>query len=190
VKYDIELSAVERPENAKAGYGEQKIVTLQEEDATKYGFEDDLIRIVWEATPEQLVFDLTNKTNHSIKIIWDKAVYIDENGDSKRVMHSGVTYTDRNNPQPPTTVARLATVSDLVFPTENVDWIGGPYGGWRIKPLFPTSSMRGTSEDLLAKGKKYVGKSFQVLLPLEIEETVKEYIFVFKVNQVVMGMID
>jgi hypothetical protein len=190
VKYDIGLSAVERPENAKAGYGEQKIVTLQEEDATKYSFEDDLIRIVWTATPEQLVFDLTNKTNHSIKIIWDKAVYIDENGNSERVMHSGVTYANRNNPQPPTTVARLATISDLVFPTENVDWVGGPYGGWRIKPLFPTSSVSGTSEDLLAKAKKYVGKSVQVLLPLEIEETVNEYIFVFKVNQVVIGMAD
>jgi hypothetical protein len=187
VKYDIGLSAVQRPENAKAEYGERKIVTLQEEDATKYSFEDELIRIVWMATPEQLVFDLTNKTNHSIKINWDKAVYIDENGKSKRVMHSGVTYKDRNNPQPPTTVARLATVSDLVFPTENVDWVGGPYGGWQIKPLFPTSSKSGTPEDLLAKAKKYVGKSVQVLLPLETEETVNDYIFVFKVNHVVMG---
>jgi hypothetical protein len=187
VRYDIGLSAVERPENAKERYGKQKIGTLQEEDATKYSFEDDLIRIVWMATSEQLVFDLTNKTNHSIRIIWDKAVYVDEKGNSKRVMHSGVKYTDRNSPQPPTTVARGAAVSDLVFPAENVDWLGGPYAGWQIKPLFPTSSTSGSPEDLLAKAKKYVGKSFHVLLPLEIEQAVKEYIFVFKVNDVVMG---
>jgi hypothetical protein len=190
VRYDIGLAAVKRPENAKGRYGEQKIATLQEEDSTKYSFEDDLIRIVWMATPQQFVFDLTNKTNHSIKIIWDKSVYVDENGNSKRVMHSGVEYTDRNNPQPTTTVVRGATVSDLIFPAENVDWVGGPYGGWQIKPLFPTSSMSGTPEDLLAKAKKYVGKSFQVLLPLEIEQAVKEYIFVFKVNDVVMGETD
>jgi len=190
VRYDIGLSAVKRPENAKERYGEQKIATLQEEDSTKYSFEDDLIKIVWMATPQQFVFDLTNKTNHSIKIIWDKAMYVDENGNSERVMHSGVKYTDRNNPQPTTTVVRGATVSDLIYPTENVDWVGGPYGGWQIKPLFPTSSMSGTPEDLLAKAKKYVGKSFQVLLPLEIEQAVKEYIFVFKVNDVVMGETD
>ena len=187
VRYDIGLSAVERPENAKERYGEQKIVAFQEEDTTKYGFEDDLIRIVWLPTPEEFVFDLTNKTNHSIKIIWDEARYVDENGNSKRVMHSGVKYTDRNNPQPPTTVARSATVSDLVFPTENVDSVGGLYTAWGEEPLFPTSSTSGSSEDLLAKAKKYVGKSVKILLPLQIEETVNQYIFVFKVNDVVIG---
>jgi hypothetical protein len=187
VRYDIGLSAGERPEKGKERYGKQKIGTVQEEDATRYSFEDDLIRIAWVATPEQLVFDLTNKTNHSIKIIWDKAVYVDEKGNSQKVMHSGVKYADRNNPQPPTTVARGATVSDLLFPAENVDSVGGQYGGWQIKPLFPTSSTNGSPEDLLERAKKYVGKSFHVLLPLEIEQSVKEYIFVFKVNDVVMG---
>jgi len=187
VRYDIRLSAVERPENAKEKDGEQKIVTLQEEDATKYSFGDDLIEIVWQATPEQFDFDLTNKTKHTIEIIWDKAVYVDENGNRKGVMHSGVKYRDRNNPQQPTTVARRATVSDLVFPTENVDWAGDPYGGWQIKPLFPTYSTSGTTEDLLDKAKKYVGKSVQFLLPLKIEGIVNEYLFVFKVEDVVMG---
>ena len=190
VRYDIVLSTVDRPENAKVRYGEQRIGTLQQEDTTKYSFEDDLIKIVWMATPEELAFELTNKTNHSIKIIWDKAVYIDEKGDSERVTHSGVKYADRNNPQPPTTVAKDATVSDLVLPAENVEYEGGPYGGWRIKPLFPTFSTSGTPEDLLAKAKKYVGKSVQVLLPLEVEETVNGYLFVFKVNDVEMGETD
>ena len=187
VRYDIGLSAVERPKNAQERYGEQRIGTLQQEDTTKYSFEDDLITIVWTVTPQELAFELTNKTNHSIKIVWDKAVYIDEKGNSKRVTHSEVKYADRNNPQPPTTVLGNATVSDLVFPAENVDYVGGPYGGWRIKPLFPTFSTTGTPEDLLAKAKKYVDKSIQVLLPLEVEGTLNGYLFVFKVNDVVMG---
>ena len=45
VRYDIGLSAVERPENAQERYGKQKIGTLQEEDETKYSFEDDLISV-------------------------------------------------------------------------------------------------------------------------------------------------
>ncbi|MEJ2365095.1 MAG: hypothetical protein P8017_10560, partial [Deltaproteobacteria bacterium] len=39
VKYDMGLSTVDRPENAKERYGEQRIGTLQEEDTTKYSFE-------------------------------------------------------------------------------------------------------------------------------------------------------
>ena len=102
---------------------------------------------------------------------------------SKRVMHSGVKYIDRNNPQPPTTVVRGATISDLVFPTDNVYWVSGRYGGWREKPLFPSLSPV-SPEELLAQAKQYVGKTVQVLLPLQIEDVINEYIFAFKINDV------
>lgn len=127
--YDIGLKEVERPADAKERYGKSKIIRFKEEGKTKYSFKDGLIKIIWLPTASQFNFVLTNKTSHSIKINWDEAVYVDESGMSKRVIHSGVKYVDRSNPQPLTVVARGATISDMVFPSDNIYYVSGQYGG-------------------------------------------------------------
>jgi len=180
--YDIGLTEVERPAQAKQRYGEQKVTQIEEEGVNKYLFEDEMVKIVWIPTSSQVSFILTNKTNHSIKIVWDEAAFVDEKGISHRVMHSGVKYIDRNNPQPPSVVVRNGTITDLVIPTDNVYYVSGKYGGWREAPLFPASSV--TAEELRSKAQKYVGKTIQVLLPIQIEDVVNEYIFTFEVKSV------
>jgi hypothetical protein len=178
--YNVGLQEVERPENAKERYGESKIINFEEEGKTKYSYEDELIKIVWLPLSTQFAFTLENKSDNSIKIIWDEAVYVDENGSSGRVMHSGVKYVDRSNPQPPTVVVKKAKVDDMVVPTDNIYYISEQYGGWQTKPLFPNRAT--TQEELNALTKKYVGKTVKILLPLQIQETVNEYIFSFKVE--------
>ena len=178
--YNVGLQEVERPENAKERYGESKIVNFEEEGKTKYSYEDDMIKIIWLPLSTQFGFTLKNKTDHSIKIIWDEAVYVDQNGSSGRVMHAGVKYTDRNNPQPPTVVVKKANIDDMIVPTDNVYYVSGQYGGWRTKPMFPNRAS--TQEELNALTQKYIGKEVKVLLPLKIQETINEYIFTFKVE--------
>lgn len=182
--YDISLTEVERPLDAKQRYGESRIVRFEEEGKTRYSFEDNMIKIIWIPTSERFFFSLKNKTTHSIKIIWDETVYVDENGMSKRVMHSGIRYIDRNKSQPPTNIVRGATISDLIFPTDNVYFTSY----WHKKPLFPnyifSTEEKNGSEELLNKAKPLLGRSVQVLLPLQIEDVVNEYIFAFKINDV------
>lgn len=180
--YDIALKRVERPAQAQERYGEQEVTIVAEEGVNKYFFEDEFIKIAWIPTADQLSFVLTNKTNHSIKIIWDEAAFVDENGISHRVIHSGVKYIDRNSTQPPSVVVRNGTVTDLVIPTDNIYYVSGKYGGWHVAPLFPKSAV--SAEELRAKAGKYIGKTIQVLLPLQIEEVVNEYIFTFEVKNV------
>jgi len=163
--YDIGLTEVERPAQAKQRYGEQKITKVEEEGINKYFFEDEMVKIVWIPTSSQLSFILTNKTDHSIKIVWDEAAFVDENGVSHRVMHSGVKYIDRNNPQPPSVVVRKGTIMDLIMPTDNVYYVSGQYGGWREAPLFPVSSV--TAEELKSKAQKYIGKTVMVHLKID-----------------------
>jgi len=181
--YDITLSEVERPSDAKERYGEPSIVSFEEEGKTKYSFEDEMIKIIWIPTSVQFYFTLANKTSHSIKIEWDEAVYVNEDGMSQRVMHSGVKYIDRNSPQPPTTIVRNATISDIVMPSDNVYFVSGKYGGWTEKPLFPNVSMT-SEQEIMSKAKEYIGKKVQILLPLKIEDVVNEYIFVFNIKDV------
>jgi hypothetical protein len=178
--YNVGLQEVERPENAKERYGESKIVNFEEEGKTKYSYEDDMIKIVWLPLSTQFGFTLKNKTDHSIKIIWDEAVYVDQNGSSGRVMHSGVKYIDRSNPQPPTVIVKNANIDDMIVPTDNIYYVSGQYGGWRTKPMFPNRAS--TQEELNTLTQKYIGKEVKVLLPLKIQETINEYIFTFKVE--------
>lgn len=191
--YDISLSEVERPLKAKERYGEQKIEKMQEEGSQKYYFEDEMVKIVWIPTSSEIDFLLTNKTDHSIKIIWDEAAYVDENGVSHRVLHSGTKLVDRNNPQAPTVVVRKGSATDMIYPA---DYVSFASRSWIYRPLLPNHTddwiynlnAGYTGENLpnklLKDANSIVGKTIQVLLPLQIEDVVNEYIFTLKVNSV------
>ncbi|MEX0719954.1 MAG: hypothetical protein WD059_04745 [Balneolaceae bacterium] len=97
----------------------------------KYVYQDSSLSIVWIPHVSKFYFELENKTNHSMKVVWDEAAFVDPNGRSMRVMHSGVKYSDRENSQPSSIVVRGGSLSDLVFPTDYVSYASGQYGGWR-----------------------------------------------------------
>jgi hypothetical protein len=127
--YKVGLQEVESPKNIKEQFGETKVVNFQDQGVTKYSYEDGLIKIIWLPLRTQFSFTLTNKSEHSMKIVWDEAVYVNENGSSQKVFHSGVKYTDRSNSQPPTTIVKGAKIDDLVMPTDNAYFASGQYGG-------------------------------------------------------------
>ena len=189
--YDISLSKVERPEDASERYGNQVIESL---DAEKYQYyyEDDLVKVLWVVNSSNIAFSLKNKTDNSIRIPWDEGAFIDEDGSSHRIMHSGIKYTDRNQPQAPSIVARQASIEDIVVPSSYVEWSeGGQYsaGEWVTKPLLPdfdyhdnySSGDQTSFEEFERTVKSKVDKSIQVLLPLQIEDVVNDYIFTFEV---------
>jgi hypothetical protein len=141
-----------------------------------------------------LSFLLENKTDYSIKIPWDEAAYVDEFGRSHRVMHSGVKYTDRDKPQPPSVIVRKGSIEDIVYPTDYISWSSGTRysaGSWVEEPLFLAMDFHGE----YFKGKysslaqfeeavnKNIGKQIQVLLPLQIQDVVHDYIFTFTVDK-------
>jgi hypothetical protein len=184
--YDISLQSVERPADAKERYGEQVITTMQEKDTLKYSFEDEMVKIIWLPTASSVNFILENKTNHSIKITWDEAAFVDAEGQSHRVIHSGVKYADVSNPQPPSVIIRNSIITDSIIPADNVYYSAS--GGWNEKPIFPIKNITGYNPDAVQSleqaTKSYVGKTYEVLLPLQIENTVNEYLFTFQVNDV------
>ena len=90
-------------------------------------------------------------------------------------MHQGVKYIKKSQPQPPSIVAPLATIEDVVIPADNVHLVGS---SWRVYPLLPYSS--GDATD----AKNLIGKKLQVLLALQTLGVVNEYIFSFTINDV------
>lgn len=178
--YDISLDSVELPEDSSIEFGNSKIIELKEDGENKYVYEDDMIKVLWLPLSSQFSFTLENKTTHSIKLIWDETVYVDENGSSSRVLHSGVKYIDRNNSQPSSIVIKKGRIDDLIVPTDNIYYVSGQYGGWRTAPLFKNTAY--TEDELNALVKMNIGKSVKIYLPIEIEGIINEYIFSFIVK--------
>jgi hypothetical protein len=138
-------------------------------------FEDERIRIVWTPEASQLGFELTNKTDASMRVLWDDASFVDIHGRGDRVMHQGVKFADRATSMPPTLIVHGATLDDLVAPVTNVYWREDA-GGWASKPL-------------VAEGMKVTGtQQVRVLLPLESAGTVHEYLFDFAVREGTMPL--
>ena len=198
--YKLSLWKVERPEKATQRYGAQKVDTLSGYSKYRFSFEDDLVRILWLAGSRNIAFSLENKTDHSIRIPWDEAAFVDINGRSHRVMHAGVKYSERENPQPPSIVVRHGSIEDIVFPTDLVYYREGYYGtyysspgGWEENPLLfdldyhskYSAGTYPTFPSFEAAVKNSIGRSYQVLLPLQIEDVINDYIFTFKIDDVI-----
>ena len=183
--YDVCLTTVEAPADAKEQFGETKVVSFtdQASSLTKYSYEDDFISITWYVDSEQFNFTLKNKTQYTIKINWDDISYVNYNGYAQRMMHAGVKYTERNASQPSTMIPKGATISDLLQPTDNVYWVNSTRytsGGWRSTPLIP--NVYNNENPAAAVAANYVGKTMTILLPIYIEDVQNDYIFNFYIN--------
>ena len=176
-KYSIRLAEVERPADAKTRYGEQLIETRTAEgDSLKYWFEDSLVSILWYPTNQRVYFLLENKASHSIKIIWDESAFLMPTGDSRRIVHSGVKYSEVTASQPPSVIPKGGMFQDFVV-TSDQDYYSAY--GWTEKPIHPDEPEMAVKQDLR-------GKSFSILLPLQIEGVTNEYLFSFSIDNVIL----
>ena len=181
-KYLIGLSSVESPANSKQQFGETKIINLNNDSLNKYRYIDEHIDVVWYVSSKQFDFELTNKSEHRIKINWDDISYVDFTGKTGRVMHSGIKYSEKNNSQPAITIPPNAFISDILIPTDNVKF-SAFWECWYTTNLIP--SRYDSQEEFDAKAGSYIGKSMIILMPIIIEDVQNEYIFEFRINGVI-----
>lgn len=194
VRYNIALQNVESPmiknvapvikENIEKkeridSHGEKHL------DSTyTYAYSDDNINIVFTPTNYDIGFDIQNKTDDSIKIIWDDAAFVDTTGNSHKVMHKGVKYIDRNASWPPSIVVKQQRLSDVIVPTDYIEWTGQDWKGTSYLPTVAPKSADGFTKDPTIEdlARQYIGKKVQVLLPLQINNQLNNYIFTFEVK--------
>jgi len=164
-KLDLTLESVE---HEGEGYNSEK------------SFQDSLILIKWTYTINSIDFTLQNRSNKTIKVIWEEASFIDEKGEAKRVMHQGVKYIDRDNAQPPTSVIRGATLNDTISPTDKAFYMSGQYGGWYSRPIFEVSSWSSSGTEKIYDELR--GKKVSILLPIMSEGRTRDYIYTFVIK--------
>ena len=137
------LQDVECRDDVQQVYGESKISSFDDEGITNYSYEDDIVKISMLPFGKKISFSLQNKSQNSIKIIWDESAYI-ENGISDKVIHSEDTkhenssQTDmffigdtaiigakyiKDTPQTPTIIEKDTTINGNIVPFKNIFYI-------------------------------------------------------------------
>jgi hypothetical protein len=135
-------------------------------------YEDEFLKVRF-SIPEnkQIAFALLNKTDEPIVIPWDQVSFVDVENKSHKVMHQGVRFIERDQPQSPTTIPPGALVEDFVYPSDAATFLAGQ---WITPMIFPHGP----------RSAEYKGKNFSVFMPLQVSGAVKNYNFVFTVADV------
>ena len=133
-------------------------------------FSDDLVDLSLRITDEDTTafqLTLTNKTGAPLRVLWDKAVFLDASGNAQHMIHQGVDYGQALDALVPARLAVQATLNDLLRPAKAV--LDGDL--WRLAPL---TGRRDTSN--------YLDQRLRIDLPLEINGQVNLYRFRFHVE--------
>jgi hypothetical protein len=183
VKYDVSLTEVGRPAEAQSQFGDIKISQMDTSKGPVFRSQDGLLDIIWTGPGQELDFDLTNKADAALKVIWDDAAYVDVSGHSHRVIHNGVKLADRNSPQPPSVVPSKGRLNDMVYPSDHVSY-SDVLRGWSQLPMFPCIPKYSCPESLQKPSTAHTGMDYRVLLPIQVGKDSYPYTFVFHVNRV------
>ena len=155
---------------------------------TALSFEDENLKIDFSMSNTDVNFNMLNKTDSPLKIIWDEAAMVIA-GEAEKIFHKGIKYADRNLIQPPTTIPGGARYSDLLVATVNIYRTEAPYtrtstaGGWETREIFPTYDLN--EEKVRKMINNLEGSEFQIYLPMKTGSG-KEigYNFKFRVREV------
>ena len=161
------LESVEKPSDPNIRFGESKTIT--EDGVTKYSYADNVIDIVIFGGSSQFDFVLKNVSDNTIKLVWNEAVFVDVNGSTSKVMHSGIKYSQKEGDQPASTIIKGAALEDVAVPTEKV-YYDEKRKEWTKESLYSKAKIQGEKQTL------------RLMLPIQIKEVINEYIFEFSLS--------
>lgn len=163
--YIAQLSKVKKPSNSKIRNG---IVTEEKADA-KSIYEDNYLTFILGVMEKDVIVFIQNKTDYTMKLMWDEAAFITPSNKTQRVIHSGVTLKDKLLPQAPSIIPGHTILNDNIVPADNISF--SSYSGeWIAEPLISGRAIN---------GKYPAGSSFSLLLPIQISGVTNEYLFTF-----------
>ena len=142
-------------------------------------YKDELLSVTWSIDRNKVNFSIKNNATSSIKIPWDDMAFVGLNGESHRVIHKGIKYSEKEKEQAPSIVARNAEWHDLIIPTDKI-YYQKSWEKWSAYPF--VDDFLYSPEDESTKQPN--GKKIQVLLPVIINEKRYEYQFMFEIENI------
>lgn len=167
-------------------------------DANANSFSDDLIKIQWRPEPKELKFELHNKGDVPITIMWDNSGFIDEMEKIHKIIHSKVELKQRPKPMEPTIIPPGGSITDMVYPRDYAspqpeiesvqDFRTGAVTTyekmkWVKREIYPKKI---TLKEMKKKDKEFdiatylENNKYKVILELKLNEKKYNYHFLFK----------
>lgn len=141
----------------------------------RFTFQDRELSFYFKPTPDALHFQVENRQDRPVWIVWERSTFLDPYGATGKVAHSTTRWDDRFKVQPDTQVPGLQRYTgDYLLP---LDYLFDPAGSSEQthRPLFPEDQRAPQNAD----------KIFGVDLTFLIEERPRTYSFRFRVASVI-----
>lgn len=142
-------------------------------------YKDELIDIAWSIDRNKVYFTLKNNFSGSIKIPWDDMAFVGLDGESHRVIHKSIKYSEKEKEQAPSIIARNTELHDLIIPADNI-YFKKSWEKWSAYPFLLDSTYSPEDE----ASQRPDGKKIQVLFLINVNEKKYEYLFVFEINKI------
>ncbi len=130
---------------------------------------DNRVTIGLRIDEQQMQISLKNNTADVIRVLWERAGYIDVDSKFHRLMYPGVRYQDRFQSLPPQPVMPFMTLHQPLIPVDLVTY-NPQKKTTEPMPLFS-----------LNNANSLAGKVFEVLIPVAMNAEVVAYRFTIKV---------
>ncbi len=165
-------------------YKYYNIYTLVEPEVIKNGikqpsnydkeFEDDRISIKFTFKEKKIFFNLKNKTELQLKLLWDRLSYVDTNGFSHKLTGFQNIFTDKMDKQAEQEIIAKGEINDLIVPIDSIEFM--EEWTWYIRPLFNQ-----INEQALTNR----GKTFSISMPIEIGGDIVDYNYKFRIDHII-----
>lgn len=176
--YSLSLSPMPGKVDARGSDGRVTEVELGGEVSGNLVYSDNIIDVTWGFGRYFELF-LTNVTDHAIRVLWDGAAVVGPEGRAEPLVHGDVAIVDRFAEQKPSVVPPGASIYDVAMIPSSV-YYDDSSREWKTEPVLPTEF--GTRRRLLETAPMMTGLELSVLLPVECEGVVYEYMFPFTVD--------
>ncbi len=166
--------------------------SLVKPESETLNFEDSNVQFIFVLSPEKISVEIRNKTDRNIELVGNKAEFIDHQGESHTVLYGNDFYNElrfyADNGEyvapmrivPGSAITGHLWINTFLDITLMKDWR-------RVKPVdidnsripfFPKNSFEG-------RGKKLIGSTFRLILPIDFDGRISNYMFTFKIDDVI-----
>lgn len=143
-------------------------------------FTDSNVTVNFVYYEKSLGFSIKNNSKKMLRVNWDNCIF--QLLTPQRVIHAGIKYIDKSNPQTPSVIPPYSTIEDNVTPAENIYYIAGQYGGWQIKNLLPLyTSDTSKYNPMILKGRDII-----FYLAIEADKEKYNYAFRFRITNLAL----